>query len=276
MRNLIIHIYKYLYRLRANLYWWRQFKLIIKHVSKSNYSRCLSPMNLTSLNKTLIIVPHADDDLIGNYSIFKYATNNVYVYHVGNYPIEDDELTYRRNNELRNFCQHFNAQLFNHTSLSHPQDIAKLISENEINSIFTPDFFDWHPDHQKATEYLLDALELLNWKGKIFTYSISVPKPLNKPAFFIPYTKTEQNEKWRLFYRFYPSQKFMPVSRFKFQERINSTGINGAYAGDIYTEMSYTELKKAQRDAPDENLRNMLLRELNNLIKIRQFSDSKR
>ena len=275
MLNPYKNILKILLNIFRNQRWHIQYRIKSRQYKQRIKIGQRKPIEFEALGNILIIVPHADDELIGNYQLLKYAGNRLYVYHIGNYKKENQLLINARNEELRKLCKQYGAHLFNHADSPYCQDIIKILSEYSINTIFTPDLFDWHIDHQDATKYLIESLDLYKWDGEIFTYSISVPKSYVCSSYFIPYSKNEQKEKWLLFKQFYPSQNFMPVKRFIYHERLNAIGIDRAYSADLYSRVTLSQLKKLQSSAPNERMRDIINSNLNNIVSIRELSDNK-
>lgn len=244
------------------------FILTRKYRKNSYYPK---ELETDKLNNILIIVPHADDDIIGCFPILR-SSQKVFLYYIGNYKINDPLMTKKRDNEFRNLMEFFNHEVISHITDDHSENIKKAIIDYKISTIFSPDYIDWHEDHQIATTYLLHALMGNISDINIFTYTITVPHSPRGNKYFIPYSEAEQKIKWDLFKRYYPSQAFMPVKRFMINERINASSISGdIYAADIYESFSINQLNESFNNKPDQLHRKGIYGLINNLQKIHNY-----
>lgn len=269
--NPIKYMASRLFRLRNRLNWGFQRRNVIKKFNQSGIGKdCpISEIDLSVLGNTLIIVPHADDELIGCHGILKKTDKNVWLYYIGHYPIVDEQLRHTRDNELLSL-----SKLFGINVISHNDDISNLIdaiNRHKITSVFTPDFVDWHEDHQNASLLLKESIPNLDHQPDIYTYSVTVPFKSHGQLYALPYTRQELSEKWNLFYEIYRSQNFMPVCRFKNQERINAIGLDNAYAAELFRKVSVREFMAAAESRPQKDERTHIYSLINSITDIRSF-----
>jgi len=237
-----------------------------------NNKRDISLLNIRN-GGILIIVPHADDDLIGCFSIIN-KQQQVYAYYIGEYSIKNVILSRRRDEEFKNFANSFNLTIIGKESANHIDNIKSAIIDNDIQTVITPDFNDWHSDHQQASLYVIEALSTLKVMPDILTYSITVPKPFFKKVLIAPLNKELQKKKWDAFKQFYKSQNFMPVKRFMLQERLNAVGVSNAYAAELFTSFTYAEFCDSYRIRPTNETQIHIKGLINNIEAIRRFSDT--
>ncbi len=254
------------------IYSYYQQRNRYSYLLRSNERKIL-PLDITNRN-ILIIVPHADDDLIGCFTIIN-RFKQVYAYYIGDYSNLNKESILRRDSEFNQFANSQNLKIVNKRSENHSYNIKNAINALNINIIVTPDFNDWHVDHQCASKYVIDCLNSLYFKPMLLTYSVTVPKPFFKKSYFLPMDKQMQEKKWNMFNRFYISQRFMPVFRFKLQERINAIGIKDTYACELFTTYSYDEFIKSFNERPMNQERSYIRENIINIKKIRQYSDTR-
>jgi len=221
----------------------------------------------------MIVIPHADDDLIGCFCVIN-GFNKVYAYYIGDYPIKNDELTKKRDRELKSFSELYGLKLVDKMNTEHSANIRAAILKHEIGYVVTPDFNDWHPDHQQASKYVIDALAELENKPTILTYCVTVPKPFLRETLYVPMSKKLQRLKWDTFRKIYKSQRFMPVERFMFQERLNAIGIDNTYAAELFSPLSYEQLCKEYNSRPSPATMESVKHMIYNICKIRKYSDS--
>lgn len=260
-----------LYRLRNAIRCNIQRRQFMASSSKDNYKgkAKVTELDLSVLGNTLIIVPHADDELIGCLGILKKTDKNVWLYYIGHYPIVDEKLRLTRDNELLSLSKKLGIDL-----IRHDDDISNFINainEHKIKSVFTPDFVDWHEDHQNASLLLKESIPNLDHQPDIYTYSVTVPFKSHGQLYALPYTRQELSEKWNLFYEIYRSQNFMPVCRFKNQERINAIGLDNAYAAELFRKVSVREFMAAADNRPQKDERTHIYSLINSITDIRSY-----
>lgn len=166
--------------------------------------------------KLLIIVPHADDELIGCYQLIKNFKDNVILLYCNftgsNNEIENSKI---RKLEFLRFCKKNNINyLFTDTEAK----LVKEVMKNDMDYIFLPCFIDWHNEHRKISEIIRKIN--LN-KIKIGMYQISVPLLLDLKNFYVSLDKFESKNKWNDFKESYPSQSNLPTLRFILNEKLN-------------------------------------------------------
>ena len=190
---------------------------------------------------SLIIAPHADDELIGCYHYIKKHPQSVVLYCglLGNHPGEENEL--RRKKEFISFCTSNRIQfILCEGELN--QKIDSVIKEYKPSNIVIPSFIDWHPEH-RLVNTILYHLDSVPDDSNIIWYRVSVP--LMRYNYVIKENKEEYNNKWCNFSRHYKSQLSINFRRFKFFEKFS---INGCYASEIFLIQDYNQFKKSVDD----------------------------
>ena len=204
-------------------------------------------LNLKELDASdfhsLIFIPHADDELVGCYSLIKDAgsVSGVYFAFLGDdYSEENKE---KRSTELKKFALSRNLQLFGVPSNN--EELINIINKKKINSIFLPCLIDWHPEHIKVSDYLYHFLKetrsleiILNCS--IYMYQVSVPLPDLLFNSYIGLSNCEQRKKWSEFCEFYSSQKHLPTYRFGIQECVSARNTE-YYSVESFVEMTISE-----------------------------------
>lgn len=185
-------------------------------------------------DKFLVLIPHADDELIGCFQLIKSnpkATQLFYFEFTGSDTSSQNII--KRGEELKLFCD----QLGLHLTVSegnYQQELASIITSFQPNYLVIPSFVDWHPEHIRVNTILKDLLVQHLYPVQICQYQVTVPID---PAFIthvVPMNRNDQNNKWKLFATIYKSQKTIPILRFKLQEKINGS-IVSAYAAEVFS-----------------------------------------
>lgn len=199
----------------------------------------------------LLLVPHADDELLGAYALIRRERKKLilaYYGFTGSNHSEDNRK--RRDAEFLRFCSETGTE---HTRIDSSHTLCQLLSERSIRTVYVPSLVDWHPEHRKLNYELHAALAGAMADGcapeelNITWYSVTVPIE-DANAVIVPMTKEEQDEKYRLFREIYLSQAHMPLERFALQERINAKG-TVHHCGEVYLPLSMRQWKQMTEKA---------------------------
>ncbi|MBP2657835.1 MAG: family deacetylase [Firmicutes bacterium] len=228
-------------------------------------------LNLNQFNKIMILIPHADDELIGCYNIIKNSKKQVVGYYLGfNGSNKSEENAIIRKNEIESIANALDFKLKISNGDRNKQLMRILINENP-DLICVPSFIDWHNEHIEANRILINVLEKLKDKRvkvNILTYQVSVPMLEKDITHFQSMSKISQNEKWHLF-KVYKSQEYMPSFRFKLNEKVSGKLIS-CYAAEVYRLFRYDEYKE-EFNKWERIDKSQLKRDINNLINIRKI-----
>lgn len=251
--------------------WFLYYRQIKLHPHKSilvNSDRWYSK------GKVLLVAPHADDELLSSYTLLKRVPD-ITVYYcgfLGSNLDENNSLT--RHNEIHNVCQKFNVPIID--GLGTCENFASIVKSFDI--IVIPSVVDWHKEHRKVSFMMYDIIKSGSSKPRIYSYSVTVPIVSSKNIIAIQMDKTEQNEKYSLFKEIYHSQSFMPLYRFRINERISGFYV-GSYAAETYQYHSYQEwlnetlfVLEAEKNQ-DPHL-NHLLEEVGNIGDLKRVRES--
>lgn len=222
----------------------------------------------------LIVVPHADDELIGCYQIIKLLRRNVRLFYCGYTGYDDSNKN--KKTRLAEFIKFAESEkLTYHVSHNNVyEDLKKVISEYKPNTIFLPSYVDWHWQHRECNTICLKILEELKFSPDIAWYQISIPLPYSLINYRVTMDKSLQNIKWKVFRNIYKSQKNLPCLRFKIIERINGKPFD-SYAAEVFLIKSYDKWKqmmdfliRKHRILDFNNMENMVnnLTEISNIV----------
>ena len=121
----------------------------------------------------------------------------------------------------------------------------------------------------------MDIFKEINDKPKIYWYSVTIPIETTELLHYMLLNKMEQRKKYLLFKKIYHSQSFMPIIRFKINERINGHYIKN-YAAETFMQISYEQLVYfVYRLERDKNLFQILNRtkyQINSIALVRRIS----
>ena len=204
---------KALYILRC-LKWFCYYKWTTLKPRRDNY---LKQVSWYRKGRVLLIAPHADDELLSSYTLLKNC-RDITVYYCG-FTGSDPSIENRntRQREIEQLCKMMNIPVIN--GYGSCENLAIAIKDYDV--IVVPSIVDWHPEHRKVSYLLYDILKETSISPQIYSYSVTVPNESLETILALPMNRTEQNDKYRIFNKIYHSQKFMPVYRFRINERIN-------------------------------------------------------
>lgn len=202
-------------KIKRRVRWYYQKKSLNISKLSSNSFKVLPEGNI------LVLVPHADDELIGCHNLIKSHLNRIHIFYfsfLGHNYNEDNRSV--REEEFRNYMHHIGAKYVISSPKNYSEDLSKVISKIKPSTIFLPSYIDWHPEHRLVNHALANCLKIIHLKPLIGWYHISLPIPSDHINYGIPMNSLEHNEKWEYLKKNYPSQQSMDTERFKFIETL--------------------------------------------------------
>ena len=199
------------------------YSIITTIVQKCKWSNQLKPYtgNCKELHidrkKTLVISPHADDELIGCYTYLIENTPLVFLCSMtgSKHDVENKRV---REEEFIAFCKHKNIP-YCISNVELKRDLLNVLQAYEPDRVLLPSEVDWHYEHRFANSILLDCLSELNKKPEIVWYQISVPFPIERVNRVLKMSDAIFKEKWNAFFLYYKSQNNINQPRFRFIEK---------------------------------------------------------
>lgn len=172
---------------------------------------------LADQTRVLVVAPHADDELIGCYSVIEKAAETTDLYYAGltgSDPSAENQAA--RLHEIQTLARRLKLDFY----YDEPNDTAVLDSllKNRYDTIFLPTYIDWHPEHRATAICVLEKLRD-DFTGKICFYCVTVPIP----AKYVNCYSLVPPGKWPVFWDTYRSQRHLPVDRFAALENSYST-----------------------------------------------------
>ena len=243
-----------------NVCWMFQYYRTIWAIKRTS----VKPLRLPVFNKILILVPHADDELIG---CFESVTTYCFGFTGEAVPHKNIQ---SRNLEIKDASikLQFNLILSNENFYD---ELKGIIQEGGWDLICVPNLIDWHNDHLAVNHVLrkvLDELGEIKKTIQILSYQISVPFLEDGFTHYLPMDKQEQSLKWRVFRDVYKTQYNIPAFRFKLNERIAGQLI-GLHAAELYSIAPF-ETYKEVLDAWQPIDRSILRTAINNISSVRK------
>ena len=208
------------------------------------YPQKLTKLELNLNEKIVVLVPHADDEWIGPYSVIRQRPPKLHVVYFNlfgdNY---SDGNIYIRNSEIKASSEYWGFMLV----ANHTYDVKSLCEElQDAKYCFLPSPYDWHEEHRKVFRTFVEAYNKLKDEQKnrleAYYYCVSVPHPKSLSLFYIPLNKGEVDEKWNQFSKIYHSQAFMPSLRYKLQMRLVPSEVG--YAAQTFIQANIDRLFK--------------------------------
>ncbi len=268
MKKLAVLVYMALMRRIKKLRWRIQSRKI--NVSLINATEIEHEFNPIGDKKILIVVPHADDELIGCYSIIKKYCKNTLVWYSG---MTGDDTTESNKNtrkeEFLAFCRKMGVE-----SVSCNGDIKEELQQTFYKCrpeyVFAPSVIDWHQEHRELFLSVADVLQATD--AQLYCYQVTVPIPQKYITHYSELTGEEHKTKWEVFKATYISQKFMPVLRIKLSEMVY-TKEKEKIRAEVF--MKYLPKDNVSEVMSEDNLKNLnrIKRAINDLKKIRIASE---
>lgn len=221
--------------LKRILLWVLQIrKLLLWNLGCKQLRKSIVVQTIPSLpygKKTVILIPHADDEWVGCSSLVKNGSD-ILLYDMDMNGGDDKVLHEARYNELLKISTLYNKPLLK-VGLSRSLSLIEIIKKEKPQMICVPFFFDWHPEHIEVMGILRQALLNLEYDVDIAMYQVSMPIPRNCITHINPMSKIEWKRKWKTFEGIYKSQTGIPYKRFAINERVNGA-VCESYAGEAF------------------------------------------
>lgn len=275
MSTIIENIKRRVVRVLEHIAWNKQYKTLISAPRKTNF---LLDAEWYKGKKILMMVPHADDELISSYTVLRYA-DDLTVYYcgfTGSDQTEENRIT--RGAEISRLCSELNVKMIKGDGKC--DNLYEVIKDGGYDAILLPSIVDWHEEHRRISYMVSDVCTNLGIRPEIYSYSVTVPNESGKIVLCVPMNKEQLGEKYDLFNKIYVSQKFMPIERLKLNERVNGY-YAGCFAAETFIKYYYEEWYKMvtsslslenKADTKVMIFARDLKNNLNNLVSIRQIS----
>lgn len=219
---------------KNNMYWKKSAKKLRKETVSLGVEK-------PGEGKIIILMPHSDDEWIGCSQLIIHRSHNILVLNLDMCG-GDDEYTHsvRRHEAITvSNMYHYELKL-----ASNPiEDLIRTIVDYSPDFIFLPCYFDWHEEHIRVMNAFMSAADTVGFSGKVGMYQVSLPIPDEIINCGFPMSHKTWKEKWKLFKSYYPTQCFIPSTRFAIQEYINGPLAN-SYATEVYSIFEYGDWKQ--------------------------------
>jgi len=219
---------KVFYYIRYRLGWFHTLQNFPKGESKDSVLK----LDVYS-KKTVALIPHADDEIIGLGTLLSNdkSIELVYFGYLGtNYTDENYKV---RINEFKEYCSFSNIKY----SIYDSNSIEKI---KDAKIILLPSLVDWHEEHRKLNFLLKDICSAHGLHPQIVWYNISVYCSVTNKVRYIFQERKEQRKKYRDFKRIYVSQNSLPILRFKIKERLYGREVN-RYSAEKFLYFNFDE-----------------------------------
>lgn len=225
LKQILKRILLWILQIRKLLLW----NLDCKHLKKSIAAQTIACLPYDK--KTVILIPHADDEWVGCSSLVMNGSD-ILLYDMDMNGGDDKVLHEARYNELSKISTLCKKPLLK-VGLSKSLSLIETIKKEKPQMICVPFFFDWHPEHIEVMGILRQALLNIEYDVDIAMYQVSMPIPRNCITHINPMSKIEWKRKWKTFEEIYKSQTGIPYKRFAINERVNGA-VCESYAGEAF------------------------------------------
>lgn len=227
MIHILKIIYAWFFRIRQQLRWGYEAKCIHGQIHESK--------PLLDLNhEYIVLIPHSDDEWIGNSMIIRKA-KNVLLVNLDMQGGDTPELHAVRYNEMSNLAEQYHRTLITIKD-EKSRKLADILNQHPQAIITVPAYIDWHPEHIEVMNILAEAVRTGNIPQDrlIAMQPVSVPMPQAMVTNVLPMDKVEWKEKWSVFRQTYTTQLLIPHKRFALHETISGS-YSDSHAAEVYS-----------------------------------------
>lgn len=214
-----------------------------KYLSTTINIQNKSIVNLKHLcvdRQILILVPHADDELLGNYNLLiDKGVNKTLLYF--QYTGCNPSMKQTRRLEFLNLANKYNLSVIVSEQDSGFEALKRLLANNTYEYILVPSYMDWHDEHRAVAMSLFSVLKGSQINSHILLYHISVPHPISCITHYFPMKRSDSLHKYKMFRELYPSQNVNTI-RFHLQEVLSARLFSiDCYSMETYIGMTAEE-----------------------------------
>ena len=185
--------------------------------------------------KAVVLMPHSDDEWIGCSCLLQDDSIDTLIVNM-DMPGGDSEALHRERYEEAKAVSKKYGSRFVTVDNDKEKSLEDILREECPEIVFLPCYLDWHSEHYKTMDILEKCLGSYNRELLVAMYQVSLPIPADMINAGYRMTKRRLDSKWKNLKKYYPTQKFLPVKRFKLNEYINGA-VAGSYALEAYVIM---------------------------------------
>ncbi|NLN47579.1 MAG: PIG-L family deacetylase [Clostridiales bacterium] len=227
----------------------------------------LKPLQLPG-GKALILAPHQDDEILGcGCFILKMIKEGGKVKTVfftdgskSTEEIEPETLKRIRKTEAQKVAKTLGMESpefldredgeLDHRDVGAAMKLIKIVKNFQPDLIMVPYFLDGHKDHSAVSGIFINALESINFKGRLFAYKTNSPISIHGVTHFIDCTDFMEYKKNAL--NLYESQS-MSFESILLMDKLNGIIANAEEGAELFRELNLNAYKKAYRKYNKDN-----------------------
>lgn len=220
-------------------------KVYFLYISRKKYRKWIADCNqlrseqnvkpfysLPTKEKSIILVPHADDEWVGCSSVVRDCSE-VLLVNMDMQGGDNSTLHQDRRAELSAIATRYRKKLETIVD-DKVVSVSSIIRNYNPEIIYVPFYFDWHEEHIQTMKILKDALIETGNNLRIAMYQVSLPIISDRVTHCVTYDKCKWTEKWDMFEEVYTSQLHIPYKRFAISERIQGA-LCSSYAAEVFS-----------------------------------------
>lgn len=237
IKQILLKFYICIQRIRRKYIWKNETEQILS-------SRSFDQINIPCLpkGKYLILIPHSDDEWIGNSSLISNKFYDVVLCNTDMQGGDSLRIHNLRLQEMQNMASRFQRKLLTLKS-NKIGNLADVLKEEKPEYVLVPSIFDWHPEHFGVMDLLSNVEGLCDTSSfLVVMYQVTVPMPSSLITHAHSFTKEEWKRKWEIFRETYKTQTNFPWFRVSCLERINGQSQN--YANEVFRCSTFARWKE--------------------------------
>lgn len=259
IKSLILKIYIGVMKMKRNFYHWKNMRTMLNTLEPEKSVPSLP------IGKYLILIPHSDDEWIGNSTLITDRRYEVILLDMDMIGCDDKNLHDVRFSEMKSIADKYGRKLYSYKEGTCLQEIIK---QNEPDFVTVPYFYDWHPEHQQVMHSLYDIKNVPEFL-KVIMYQVTVPIASFNITHANVLGEKKWKKKWQQFHSTYKTQINFPAYRLSCQERINGR-LLGCYACEVFSVMEYKKWKASMNGClPKDHEIDEMKKQLNSISAIR-------
>lgn len=217
----------HLYQMQKRQWYWKKEMHALLAATEHTSTKPSLPKG-----KYVVLIPHSDDEWIGNSTLISDSDYEVVLYNMNRQGGDSAELHAKRLGEMKNMAKSYGREL---RTYYNDNDLSQFLMRYKPDCVLLPCFIDWHEEHIEVIDIFLQISKANNIDNLfVGMYQVTVPFKLANITHVNPMPQTQWKSKWNKFRVSYKTQPNFPWYRVACNERIQGSLFN-CYAAEVYT-----------------------------------------
>ena len=215
--------------------------------------------------KYIILIPHSDDEWIGNSTLISNKEYNVVLCNLNMSGDDDINNHAKRRKEMEQLANLYNRKFIT-INKNKSCALSKIIEIEKPDYITVPSVYDWHSEHFEVMDILNAVDRDIMSDISVVMYQVTVAMPTQLVTHINKLDLDHWRKKWRIFKSIYKTQKGFPWYRLSRIELINGRQ-RQMFACEVFSLNTFESWKQLYvKHQPNKTMKTKIKENLNSII----------